>query len=112
MSESAPDCNPNPSGSALAPTHLPSAEEGLGYQPPRLDALKVHEATTARNLAYVLVFMLFISIVAQYVTLAVLVWLNRSEAVPNFEHLFNSWLPVIAGLTSSAVTYYLTKERR
>ena len=112
MSEAAPVGNSNLTGSSLVPARLPSSNEGTGYQPPALDALKMHEATTARHLAYVLIAMLFISIAAQYATLAVLVWLNRSEAVPNFEHLFNNWLPVIAGLASSAITYYLTKERR
>ena len=31
--------------------------------------------------------------------------------MPTFEHLFNAVLPVLAGLTGSAVTYYLTKKK-
>jgi chromate transport protein ChrA len=37
---------------------------------------------------------------------------NRSEAIPNLEHLFNAVLPVLAGLTGSAVTHYLTKDNK
>jgi hypothetical protein len=44
--------------------------------------------------------------------MGLLVVYNKSDAIPNFEHLFNAVLPVLAGLTGSAVTYYLTKEKK
>jgi hypothetical protein len=44
--------------------------------------------------------------------LAVLVIHGKNDSIPSFEHLFNNVLPVLAGLTGSAVTYYLTKEKK
>lgn len=82
-----------------------------GLQLANLD-LKVHEAKTARTLTFVVVTMLGLSVVLQYGTMGVLIVYNKSEAIPNFEHLFNAVLPVLAGLTGSAVTYYLTKEKK
>jgi hypothetical protein len=91
----------------------PPADQGFGFQPPsNPDPLKAYEATTARNLAYILVSMLAVSIVVQYVALGYLAGRNLCGAIPNFEHLFNAWLPVIAGLSSSAVTFYLTREKK
>jgi hypothetical protein len=74
--------------------------------------LKVHEAKTARTLTFVVVSMLGLSILLQYVLMGILTVYNKTEAIPTFEHLFNAVLPVLAGLTGSAVTYYLTKEKR
>jgi len=91
----------------------PSPEEGTGFQPPaNPHELKVQEARTARLLTYGLVSLLAASVLAQYVVLSVLVYKGQAEAIPTFEHLFNTWLPVIAGLASSAVTYYLTREKK
>jgi hypothetical protein len=92
------------------PAHesLPLALPGL----PSAEHLKKVEAETARKLAYTLVVMLGVSVVLQYGTLAFLIVHNHSDSIPIFEHLFNTWLPVIAGLTSAAVTYYLTREKR
>ena len=72
------------------------------------DLIKTQEAQTARFLAIALVCALAGSVVLQYVVLAVLAC--RHLETQAFEHLFNSWLPVISGLTGSAVTYYLTKR--
>jgi len=83
---------------------------GTTYLPNVADLLKKQEAETAKSLAFVLLGLLAASIVGQYVALSVLVWRGHYDAIPNFEHLFNAWLPVIAGLASSAVTYYLTKK--
>jgi hypothetical protein len=43
--------------------------------------------------------------------MAILVSHGKGDAIPCFEHLFNAVLPVLAGLTGSAVGFYLTKER-
>jgi hypothetical protein len=109
---SPPEDNSKPPG--FSPTKQPpSPEEGAGFQPPASPhELKVQEAKTARLLTYGLVSLLAASVFAQYAVLAALVCKNRTEAIPNFEHLFNTWLPVIAGLASSAVTYYLTREKK
>jgi hypothetical protein len=98
--------------SPLLPKELPATQTGVTYHPPEdppFDAGQ-HRAVTAQHLAYWLLGILGTSVVAQYVTLHVLIWNGKGEAVPLFEHLFNAWLPVISGLASSAVTYYLTKE--
>jgi len=114
MSPEAPLPGDSSKPPGFSPTkHPPSPEEGTGYQPPaNPHELKVQEAKTARLLTYGLVSLLASSVFAQYMVLAVLVCKNRAEAIPNFEHLFNTWLPVIAGLASSAVTYYLTREKK
>jgi hypothetical protein len=89
----------------------PVPQEGSTFVPNVDDLLKKKAAETATNLAYGLVVMLAASIILQYVVLAALAWWpSHCEAIPIFEHLFNAWLPVIAGLASSAVTYYLTKK--
>jgi len=90
----------------------PNLDQGLGFQPPSEIDLRGHEAKTARTLTYVLVGILAVSILVQYGTLAVLVIHGKNDSIPSFEHLFNNVLPVLAGLTGSAVTYYLTKEKK
>jgi hypothetical protein len=97
----------------LLPAELPSADKGVTVSPPKnpFDAAE-HSALTAQKVAYRLIWMLAASVVAQYVALGVLVWRSKGESIPVFEHLFNAWLPVIAGLASSAVTYYLTKDKK
>jgi hypothetical protein len=95
----------------LRPTKLPpSPEQGFGFQP----TTKPHslEAMTARSLAFWLIAMLGVSVLGQYASIGILVWRNRLDAIQNFEHLFNAWLPVISGLSSAAVTYYLTREKK
>ena|ERR1017187_7803088 len=98
--------------SPLLPPNLPQTQTGVTFQPPQKPPfdVKQHRAETAQHLAYWLLGILGTSIFAQYATLHLLIWRGRYEAIPSFEHLFNAWLPVIAGLASSAVTYYLTKE--
>jgi hypothetical protein len=113
MFESAGELQPATSG-FLPTQHPPTAEQGFGIQPPsNPDSLRTqHEAETARTLAYALVWILAGSIVLQYGTLCALIWRNHGDAVQNFEHLFNAWLPVIAGLNGAAIGYYLSKERK
>jgi len=114
MSPEASPLDDNSTPPGFSPTKQPpSSEDGTGFQPPaNPHELKAHEAKTAPLLTYGLVLLLAASVCAQYAVLAVLVCKNRAEAIPNFEHLFNTWLPVIAGLASSAVTYYLTREKK
>jgi hypothetical protein len=100
-------------GRALSPTRLPPTEsEGIGWRPPSKIDPKERESLTARTLAIILVTMLGITFVAQYVSLWVLTVYNHVDAIPHFEHLFNVWLPVLAGLVGTAVGFYLTKERK
>jgi len=112
--DSLPPANPNadaPAGSSITPTRQPpSPQEGSTFLPNIDDLLKQQLAETAKNLAFLLIGMLAVTIVGQYVALGMLVWFNKADVIPHFEHLFNAWLPVIAGLASSAVTYYLTKK--
>jgi hypothetical protein len=93
------------------PAVAPPDVEPRGLQLTNID-IKAHEAKTARTLTFVVVAMLGASIVLQYGTMGLLTFYGKSEAIPNFEHLFNAVLPVLAGLTGSAVTYYLTKEKK
>lgn len=72
------------------------------------ECIKTQEAQTARFLAIALSCGLGCSVILQYAVLTVLACRRLDTGV--FEHLFNSWLPVISGLTGSAVTYYLTRR--
>jgi len=98
-------------GGAFIPDELPSHDKGFGFEPPKLD-IPAHAARTARTLTFVVVAMLGLSIALQYGTMGVLIAYNKTEAIPTFEHLFNAVFPVLAGLTGSAVTYYLTKDKK
>ena len=93
-----------------SPPDTPDVEP-RGLQLTRID-LKANEAKTARTLTFVVVALLGLCILLQYVTMGVLTIYNKPDAIPNFEHLFNAVLPVLAGLTGSAVTYYLTKDKK
>lgn len=80
---------------------------GAGY---KVDPLKGHRATTARTLAYGLLIILAISIVAHYGITAWLLASDRLDAVDKLQGIYTTWLPVISGLAGSAVTYFFTKE--
>jgi hypothetical protein len=96
---------------ALTPTTLPLPDQGTGFQPP--SKVDLHsEARTAKIIALSLVTVLVASVLAQYIALTILTIYNRNDAVPNFEHLFSACFPVLAGLVGSAVTYYLTKDKK
>jgi hypothetical protein len=56
--------------------------------------------------------MLGLTFVTNVVTLIVLTVKNRLDAVPSFERMFAVWVPLVSGLVGSAVTYYLTKEKK
>ena len=92
-------------------TRPPLAEdEGRGIQPPPKIDIKEHEAKTASTLTFVLVAMLCGSFVVQE-TLVVIMAFHKPDVIPTLEHIFNQWLPVLAGLVGTAVGFYL-KERK
>lgn len=95
---------------AFVPRHPPV--ENLGFQLKPNPSIPERESRVASTLAYVLAGLLAFAIVLQYAALGVLVYRNRMDAIPTFEHLFNAVLPVLAGLAGSAVAYYLTKEKK
>jgi hypothetical protein len=70
-----------------------------------------HRADTARRLAYSLVVILGSTVVLHYITVLILELKGRTDAVEGLGRIFNVWLPVIASLVSSAVTYYFTREK-
>ncbi len=109
----APETGPGLEGiRGFVPTQLPtSPDQGRGIQPPSKIDPKERESVTARTLAITLVIMLGVSYLAQLVALSVLRVYNRLDAIPQFEHMFNVWLPVLAGLVGTAVGFYL-KERK
>src|SRR3954464_9991333 len=64
-----------------------------------------HRAHTARHLAYWLVIILGISIVAHYLSTMILELKGKHEAAESLAKIFNSWLPVLSGLVGGAATY-------
>lgn len=77
----------------------------------RVDPLKKERAETTRKLAYVLVGILALSFVIHYTIMAILLFTNRTAGVEALNTIYTTWLPVISGLASSAVTYYFTREK-
>lgn len=69
-----------------------------------------HRAETARRMAFLLVWIMAISVGLHFVTTAVFAAYGNTEAIDGLGKIFNMWLPVISGLVSSAATYYFTKE--
>lgn len=84
---------------------------GEGKNEIRVDPLKKERAETTRRLAFVLVGILALSIVVHYGAVAVLLLFNRMDGVEAMNTIFTTWLPVISGLASSAVTYYFTRDK-
>ncbi len=70
-----------------------------------------HRAHTARRLAYWLVIILGVSIVAHYLSTMVLELNGKHEAAESLAKIFNSWLPVLSGLVGGASTYYFTRDK-
>jgi nitrate reductase NapE component len=76
----------------------------------KVDPLKKHRAATARVLAYGLVAILALSVMAHY---GIIVWLlvdEKTDAIDKLNGIYTTWLPVISGLAASAVTYFFTRE--
>jgi len=63
-------------------------------------------------LAYLLVGILGLSLLLHYVCVLCLYHTDETARLDALKAAFNAWLPVIAGLTSAAATYYFTRERQ
>lgn len=70
-----------------------------------------HRADTARRLAYWLVIILGVSIVAHYFSTMMLEIYGKHDAVESLGKIFNTWLPVLSGLVGGATTFYFTREK-
>lgn len=70
-----------------------------------------HRAETARRLAYLLVWIMGVTVGIHYLATGILVGLGLADATESLARIFNIWLPVISGLVSAAATYYFTRDR-
>ena len=70
-----------------------------------------HKATTTRRIAYLLIGILGGSFVIHHVLVTVLAFNNKTAAMEVVERTFNTWLPVISGLSAASVTCFFTRER-
>jgi hypothetical protein len=87
--------------------------EGRGFQPPsQLNPKEERESQTARIITLTLLIMLGVTFVTEVVSMIVLTRYNRLDAAPYFERMFAVWLPLLSGLVGSAITFYLTKDRK
>jgi hypothetical protein len=82
------------------------ALEDLPFQEAR------HRAETARKMAFLLVWIMAVSVAVDFVGVAVFAGFENTTAVESLGKIFNMWLPVISGLVSSAATYYFTRENQ
>ena len=69
-----------------------------------------HRAQSSRILAIVLLLLLGGTVVGHYATSAFLRVLGHGDVADSMGRVFDVWLPVISGLSGSAVTYFFTKE--
>ena len=90
---------------------LPPDVEPRGLRLTDID-LKMRESQTARHITMTLLVMLGITFVANLVTMIVLTVKNRLDAAPLFDRMFSIWMPLLSGLVSSAVGFYLTKDKK
>jgi hypothetical protein len=67
------------------------------------------EDTHRSNIAYVLIALLALVVVGHYVCVTWMAWNGKNTDSTNAA--FNAALPVISGLTGSAVTYYFTRRK-
>jgi hypothetical protein len=77
----------------------------------RVDPLKKHKAMTERALAIALLVILTVSVLGHYTMTAWLELQGKTGAVEAGNSIFTTWLPVISGLASSAVTFFFTREK-
>lgn len=70
-----------------------------------------HRAETARRLAFLLVWIMAISVGLHYIATAVLAVWGKADTAESLAKIFNIWLPVISSLVSAAGTYYFTREK-
>lgn len=84
---------------------------GISDREYRVDPIKKQKTDTARKLAFILVAVLAVSIAVQYTLTTWLLVNGQFTAVEAIKDIFSSWLPVISGLTGSAITFFFTRER-
>lgn len=78
----------------------------------KVDPLKHHQAKTSRTIAYSLIIVLAASVLCHYLAVvAILLYTQNQTLIDALGDIFSAWLPVISGLTGSAVTYYFTREQ-
>jgi hypothetical protein len=77
-----------------------------------LEVKPTHREMTARWLAIILVCILGGSALLHYITMAVFVYMGKTDTADRLGTFFNAWLPAITALVGSATTYYFTKEKR
>ena len=83
-----------------------------GYQPDTSELLRQRYAETANKLVFWLLAIFAGSVVMHYGCLVLFVFYKRDDGVKILEDAFHSWLPVLAGLVGSAVTFYFAKDRK
>jgi len=83
----------------------------LNSAPYKIDDLKKQKAATTRALAYLLVIILFLSVVIHYGMVAWFLSNEKKDVTVELSTIFSTWLPVISGLAGSAVTYYFAQEK-
>jgi hypothetical protein len=71
-----------------------------------------HREETATKLATMIFVILGLTGLIHYVMVVVLVCNGHDQAVSAVKDFFNAWLPIIAGLSGSAATYYFTRDRK
>jgi hypothetical protein len=101
-----PPTTPEPEPTSQAPPDVPR-----GLQLTDID-LKRRESQTARHVTITLLVMLGGTVVLQFATLIVLTITNRLDAASHFDQMFAVWIPLLSGLVGSAVTFYLTREKK
>jgi len=77
----------------------------------KIDPLKKQKAETTKRLAILLVVILALSFGIHYAMISWLIIKGTTSSIDTLEKTFATWLPVISGLASSAVTYYFSKEK-
>lgn len=71
---------------------------------------EAHEADTARFLGKFVVRALAVYLVLHYIVVGIASVFGAIDVLTHLEDVFNSALPVLAGLAGSAVTYFLTRR--
>ncbi len=62
-------------------------------------------------IAKTLIWMMAIGLALHYAAVLTLEWRGKHDSVKSIETILNAWLPVLAGLVGSAVTFYFTREK-
>jgi hypothetical protein len=69
------------------------------------------DAKTKKHLALLFLGVLFLTFAAHLVSIYCLVH-DKASSVEEISKIFNTWIPIITALSSSAATYYFTHEKR